>query len=411
MSIPSVPTVDGDRGISFAQPPGVDELVSGVRRFVDEVVIPAEREVAVDAAPGSELRDRLQAAARAAGVFAPHVPVDLGGLGLSTTEQVPVFEEAGRSLLGPLALNCAAPDEGNMLLLERVASASQKQRYLRPLARGEIRSCFAMTEPSPGAGADPDLLRTTADECSGGWRISGRKWFITGADGAAFAIVMARTHGDRATMFLVDADNPRFRVSRHIPSLDTGFVGGHCEVELDGCEVGPEAVLGEVDQGFRYAQVRLGPARLTHCMRWLGVAGRAHEQAVRYAADRPLFGAVLGDLGMAQAMIADNEIDLSASRALVLQAAWALDRGESARHETSVAKTFVAEAVNRVVDRSLQLSGASGVAHDLPLAKFFREVRPFRIYDGPSEVHRMSIARRAMRRHGTRPHPREDVAR
>jgi acyl-CoA dehydrogenase len=375
--------------------PGEPSLVVRVRSFVDEHVLPWEGQDTDEVGR----RQKLQDLARAAGVFGPTVPRDLGGLGLSMVEQAAVLEAAGRSLLGPLALNCAAPDEGNIHLLDKVASPAQRERYLEPLARGDVRSGFAMTEPAPGAGSDPSALRTTAVREGGRWRIDGIKWFITGADGAAFFIVMARTGQDAGTMFLVDADTPGLRVGRHIPTMDRGFTGGHCEVHLEGCVVPDDAVLGTVDAGFANAQVRLGPARLTHCMRWLGIAQRAQEVAVRYASDRELFGSRLADLGMAQQQIADNEIDLAASRALVLSAAAELDRGERASESTSIAKTFVAEAVNRVVDRALQLCGASGVSHDLPLARFAAEIRPFRIYDGASEVHRWSLARRAVRRY------------
>ncbi|WP_460073026.1 acyl-CoA dehydrogenase family protein [Streptomyces sp. YKOK-I1] len=304
------------------------------------------------------------------------------------------------------ALHCAAPDEGNMLLLERVADAAQRDRFLKPLAAGDVRSCFAMTEPAPGAGSDPSQLTTTAHRTAGGWVLEGRKWFITGADGAAFAIVMARTGTDAdpaATMFLVPSDTPGFSIVRHIPSLDQGFTGGHGEIALDGCEVGDDAVLGEAGKGFAYAQVRLAPARLTHCMRWLGLARRAHDLALGYAAERTAFGSRLGELGMVQQQLADNEIDLAASRALIREAAWVLDQGaegdrrRSGKHESSVAKTFTAEAVGRIIDRAVQVCGALGISGDLPLSAYLREVRPFRIYDGPSETHRWSIARRALR--------------
>ncbi len=392
--------------IEFGVDDEVAKLAQRVREFVDTVVIPREQETAGQHGIPDGLRAELQRAAREAGLLAPHMPAELGGLGLDTRGQAVIFEQAGRSPLGPAALNCSAPDEGNMLLLERVATAAQRERYLRPLAEGRTRSCFAMTEPAPGAGADPGSLLTAAVRTSDGWSISGRKHFITGANGAAFAIVMARTGDDASTMFLVDADNPGMSVTRVISTIDTTFSGGHAVVEFDDCRVGPDAVLGRPDEGFQYAQVRLGPARLTHCMRWLGLATRAHDVAVGYAARRRLFGSVLGELGMAQAQIADNEIDIAASRALIWQAAWALDNGQPARKETSVAKVFVAEAVGRVLDRSVQLCGGLGVSADLPLAQFMAEVRPFRIYDGPSEVHRMSLARRSVRQ-WQRAHPKE----
>lgn len=374
------------------------ELQTRFRSFVDGQVIPAEVEAGdMVHGPPADLIERLRVAAREAGVFAPTAPREFGGLALTHTEQMVALEEVGRSLLGPAATHCAAPDEGNILLLDKVATPRQRERYLEPLARGLARSSFAMTEPSPGAGADPDQLLTVAHRVVGGWEINGQKWFITGAHGAAFVIVMART-GELATMFVVDARNPGMRVTRQIESLDSGFAGGHCELELDRCQVGDDAVLGEVDKAFAYAQVRLGPARLTHCMRWLGAARRSHETAVRYAAGRPMFGTFLGELGMAQQMIADNEVDIAASRGLIRAAAAALDAGSPARQETSIAKVFVAEAVFRVVDRSLQLTGALGVSGDILISRLFKEIRPFRTYDGPSEVHRQAIARRAVRR-------------
>jgi acyl-CoA dehydrogenase len=387
--------------IDLAPAAPVAELAQRTAAFVRTSVIPVEERCGGVLTDDAVRRD-LQVAAREAGVFAPHVATEFGGHGLGMSDRAPVFEEAGYSLLGPLALNIAAPDEGNMHMLELVADEEQKDRYLRPLATGEVRSCFAMTEPSPGAGSDPAALSTRAEKVAGGWRIDGRKWFITGADGAAFTICMARTSGqpgDRggATMFFVDAGNPGMRIIRHIPTLDESLFGGHIEMEFDNCVVPEEAVLGSVDEGYRYAQVRLGPARMTHCMRWLGIARRAQDIAIARAAERRLFGSRLGDLGMVQAMLADNEIDIAASRGLIRQACWELDRGEPAAQATAIAKTFSAEAIHRVVDRSLQICGSLGVSGDLLLGRFLREVRPFRIYDGPSETHRWAIARRLVK--------------
>lgn len=377
--------------------PQVRELALTVREFINTHAMALEHTLHASAhGIEPDVRLQLQAAAREAGVFAPTAPVELGGLGLNHVAQAVILEESGRSLLGPTAMNCAAPDEGNILLLDKVTTPAQREKYLAPLARGEVRSSFSMTEPTPGAGADPDMLTTSAAKTPNGWVINGSKWFITGADGAAFSIVMARTDKG-ATMFLVDADNPGMTVKRSLDTLDSAFSGGHGEVVFNNCEVSDDAVLGEVGEGFKYAQVRLGPARLTHCMRWLGAARRAHEVAVAYAVDRPMFGTTLGSLGMAQQMIADNEIDIAASRSLIHHAAWVLDQGKPARKETSIAKTFVAEATYRIVDRSMQLCGAAGTSGDLPIAQIFRDIRPFRIYDGPSEVHRWSIARRAVR--------------
>jgi acyl-CoA dehydrogenase len=338
----------------------------------------------------------LQQAAREAGLFAPRVPREHGGLGLDWRDSALVFEAAGRSLLGPQALNCAAPDEGNMHLLHAVGSAAQQARYYAPLARGQVRSAFAMTEPAPGAGSDPSMLSTRAVRDGDGWVIDGDKWFISGADGAAFAICMARTD-DGPTMFLVDADNPGYQITALTPTLDHAFPGGHCEVRFAGCRVGADAVLGEIGKGYDYAQLRLGPGRLTHCMRWLGIAGRALDIAMDYVNQRESFKKRLAQHQEMQRLVAESAIEMHASRLMIWQAAWCLDRGQKALHETSMTKVFVAEAVNRVVDRALQMCGARGISEYLPLANFYREIRGFRIYDGATEVHRASIGIRLLR--------------
>lgn len=382
----------------------ISALADRTRHFVRTDVLPIDDEFDgdIERAGGAATREKLQAAARAIGILAPHAPTDCGGLGLSMVERSSVFEEAGYSLFGPLALNIAAPDEGNIHLLDHVADDAQRQRFLQPLATGAVRSAFAMTEPAPGAGSDPSALATTATRVSGGWIVNGRKWFITGADGAGFFITMARTSGEPgeaggATMFLMPADTDGLEVVRHVGTVDKSMLGGHCEVTYVDAFVPDEHVLGGVDEGFRYAQVRLGPARMTHVMRWTGAVRRAHEVAVRHVADREAFGARLSDLGMVQQMIADNEIDLAATRALLLAACEELDAGGRASKSTSIAKTFAAEALHRVVDRATQMCGGLGVSTELPVAKIAREIRPFRIYDGPSEVHRWSIAKRAVR--------------
>jgi len=379
-------------------------VVDRTTSFIESMVLPVEDEFDgdVELAGGDDLRSRFQAAARERRILAPHGPVDCGGLGLGMVDRAPVFEAAGRSLFGPMAVNIHAPDEGNMHLLDHVATSSQREQFLQPLVRGDVRSGFAMTEPAPGAGADPAALTTRATKVDGGWVVNGRKWFITGADGAAFFIVMARTsgepgHGGGATMFLAPADSPGLEVVRHVATVDRSMLGGHCEMRFTDVFVADENVLGGVDEGFRYAQVRLGPARMTHVMRWTGAAQRAHEVAVRHVAGREAFGSRLADLGMVQQMIADNEIDLAATRALLHQACLELDAGGRASQSTSIAKTFAAEALNRVADRCVQMCGGLGVSRDLPVARIARELRPFRIYDGPSEVHRWSLAKRAVR--------------
>jgi len=389
-------TIDFDLG------PELRALADRTTTFVRDVVVAAESRDRGQHGLDSALRGELQQAAKLEGLFAPHVGTELGGLGLDVRGQAVIFEEAGYSILGPQALNCAAPDEGNMHMLSVIATPEQRERYLAPLAAGDIRSCFAMTEPAPGAGSDPSMLETTATRVNGGWSITGRKWFITGADGAEFAICMARTDrqisgGRGATMFLVDADNPGWRIERVVDAIDRSFPGGHAEVVFEDCVVADDAVLGTVGDGYRHAQVRLAPARLTHCMRWLGMARRAHDIALDRANEREAFGAKLGELGMVQAMIADSVIDIETSRVLIWHAAWTLDEGRSASRESSIAKAHVAEAVGRIVDRAVQICGSLGVSGDLPLARILAEVRPFRIYDGPTETHKWAIARRALR--------------
>jgi acyl-CoA dehydrogenase len=391
--------------MDFNIPPSLVLLRERTRAFVEEVVIPAEPRDDGAHGPSDELRRELQQAAREAGLFAPHMPETLGGLGLDVRGQSVVFEEAGRSLLGPLALNCAAPDEGNMAMLESIAGEAHRERYLAPLAAGSVRSCFAMTEPPPGAGSDPGMLQTTATRADGGWTLEGEKWFITGAEGAAFAIVMARTgekisRGAGATMFFVDADNPGLEVRRVIDTMDRTSPGGHAHVVLHECHVDEDAVLGEIGQGYRYAQVRLAPARLTHCMRWLGIARRALDHAIDRSARREAFGQKLAELGMVQQMIADSLIDLETSRLMIRHCAWVLDSGKDGQVESSMTKVHVSEAVFRVVDRAIQMCGSDGIGHDAPLSRYLSEVRPFRVYDGPNEAHRWSIARRAVRARG-----------
>jgi alkylation response protein AidB-like acyl-CoA dehydrogenase len=390
-----------DVTFDFSLAPRVEEWRGRIREFVDGVVIPREQDVFASGADDA-VRVELQEAGKKAGLWAPQLPADLGGGGFAFDEAAVLLEEAGRSPLGPLALNCSAPDEGNLHTLHLFAAPHQRSRYLEPLANGDIRSCFAMTEPPPGAGSDPAALATTAVKAPGGWVLSGDKHLITGADGAAFSIVMAMASDGSsalgATMFLVDADNPGYLVGEHIRTIDALSIGGHCKVRLDDAFVPDDAVLGAVGEGLRQAQARLAPARLTHCMRWLGAARRCHEIALARSVGRSLFGAPLADHGMAQQMIADNEIEITACRALLWQVAWQIARGEKSTEASSKAKVFISEAVSRIVDRSVQLCGGLGTSEELVVGRIYADVRAFRIYDGASETHRMSIARRAARR-------------
>ncbi|HYE44823.1 MAG TPA: acyl-CoA dehydrogenase family protein [Caulobacter sp.] len=375
------------------------DLAARVEAFIREEVIPFEADPRVEHhGPSDELVRELQAKARAAGLLSPHVGEAFGGHGLNHREIATVFRAAGYSLLGPVALNCMAPDEGNMALLEKVGSPEQTEKYLRPLAAGDIRSAFLMTEPDGGAGSDPSMMKTTAAQDGNHWRINGTKSFITGADGAGFGIVMAKTE-QGATMFLADMKDPAIRIERVLDTIDRTMPGGHAVVVIEDLRVSADDVLGEVGEGFRYAQVRLAPARLTHCMRWWGAARRAHDIATRYALHRQAFGKALIDHEGVGFMLADNAIDLKQAELTIDWCAFVLDsHGHGAgTAESSIAKVAVSEALFRVADRCVQILGGTGVTDDTPVHQIFRDIRAFRIYDGPSEVHRWSIAKRIKR--------------
>ena len=381
--------------MDFAFSPDLVALRDRTRQFIAGEVIPLENDPRQTAhGPSEDLRSELVERARAAGLLTPHASREMGGLGLSHIAKALVFEEAGYSTLGPTALNIHAPDEGNIHLMEEVATAAQKERWLRPQVEGESRSCFAMTEPAPGAGADPSMLATTAVRDGDGYRINGTKWFITGAEGASYAIVMARMDDGSATMFLTDMDRDGVRVVRQMDAMDRCFTGGHGVVEFKDVHIPAADVLGEVGKGFRYAQVRLAPARLTHCMRWLGQARRAHEIATDYARRRQAFGRPLGAHEGVGFMLADNDMDLQTARLHIWHTAWLLDQGHKANFESSRAKVVCSEAEWRVVDRCVQILGGQGVTAETIVMRIFMDMRSFRIYDGPSEVHRWSMARK-----------------
>lgn len=380
------------------------DLQARTQRFVKEIVTPYEHDPRQDAhGPSEELRNELVAHARTAGLLTPHASLAHGGMGLSHVDKAVVFEESGYSPLGPVAMNIHAPDEGNIHLMELVATPAQQQRWLLPLVQGHIRSCFCMTEPSPGSGSDPSMLQTTARREGDDYVIDGVKWLITGAMGAGFAIIMARIEGDGdsnmtgPTMFLADMKQPGIRIERQMNAMDSCFTGGHAVVRFEGLRVPATDVLGEAGQGLKYAQVRLAPARLTHCMRWLGAARRAHEVAASYARGRHAFGKPLAEHEGVSFMLADNEMDLHTARLTIWHCAWLLDSGARGRHESSVAKVLCSEAEWRVVDRSVQVLGGSGITDETIVSKIFTDMRGFRIYDGPSEVHRWSIGNRIAR--------------
>lgn len=379
---------------STLSPTELDALCLRVRQFIDEVVIPREDlSIAHDVEALDQVTRELRVQAQARGLVLPPLSPEYGGMGLSWRECARVFEQAGRSLLGPGAMGCAAPDQPNIDTLLHLASPAQRERWLAPLLQGQIRSAFAMTEPAPGVGSDPRMLRTTARRDSDDWIIDGHKWFISGAAGAAFAIVVARAP-EGVSWFLVETDNPGWELVRSIRSIDGFAHGGHGEIRLHACRVSQDALIGEPGQGLAYGQLRLEGARLFHCMRGTGLAARALEIAQAYVSQRESFGAPLVDHQLVQAMVADAHIDLYAARLMTHDVARRLDEGESIRHYGSMAKVFVSEALNRIADRAAQMAGALGMSEDTAISIILRKLRPFRIYDGASEVHRSAIGKR-----------------
>jgi acyl-CoA dehydrogenase len=383
--------------MNFSLAPELIALQEQTRQFINQTVIPMEGDPReTQHGPTPEFRQELIGLAKKAGLLTPHASKKHGGLGLSHVEKAVVFEEAGYSRLGPIAMNIHAPDEGNIHLMEHVANAAQQKRWLIPQVEGKLRSCFAMTEPSPGAGSDPSMLLTTAVRDGADYVLNGRKWFITGADGADYVIIMARTEDDQATMFLADMNSPGISIERNMDAMDQCFTGGHGVLRFDQLRIPADQILGELGQGFRYAQIRLAPARLTHCMRWLGQARRAHDIALAYAQKRQAFGKRLGDHEGIGFMLADNDMDLQTARLHILHTAWLLDQGNKCNYESSRAKVICSEAEWRVVDRCVQILGGQGVTGETAVMRIFTDMRGFRIYDGPSEVHRWSMARKIL---------------
>ncbi|MBO9723843.1 MAG: acyl-CoA dehydrogenase family protein [Novosphingobium sp.] len=374
------------------------EIAAKVEAFVREVVVPYEEDPRRDHhdCPSEELVAELKDKARAAGVLTPHILAD--GRHLTQRETAVVLRASGLSPLGPLAVNTAAPDEGNMYLLGKVGSPAIKERFLKPLVEGHGRSAFFMTEPAAenGAGSDPSMMLTTCRLDGNHWVVNGKKAFITGADGAKVGIVMAKSD-DGACMFLVDLPDPAIRIE-HVPNtIDSSMPGGHAVVTIDNLRVPADQMLGQSGEGFRYAQVRLAPARLSHCMRWLGACIRANEIATDYANRRMAFGTTLIDHEGVGFMLADNLIDLKQSELIIDWCAGVLDAGEAGGAESSIAKVAVSEALMRVADRCVQVMGGSGVTDDTIVEQVFREIRAFRIYDGPTEVHKWSLAKKIKR--------------
>ena len=392
--------------MDFALDPQVDAIRLKIRAFVEEKLIPLE------SSPASfdeheniarPLLERLRAEAKAQGLWALQMPKERGGGGLPMTGLAACYEEMNRSIFGPVVFHGAAPDDGNMRVLNMVATEAQKTRWLQPIVDGRLQSSFVMTEPD-GCGSDPSLTYTRATRKGNDrWVIHGRKHFITGAAEAKHFILMARTSDDDReglTAFLHHADQPGWRITRRIPIMGPEEHGGHCEIEYEGLEIPDEDVLMGVGDGLRVTQIRLGPARLTHCMRWTGMGRRALEIAMARIEQRMSFGTKLADKESVQQMVAQAAMELDIGRLLTMRAAWLLDQGSLARKEISMAKIVVADALHKATDTALQLLGAKGYSKDTPVEWMYRYARQARLVDGASEVHRMVLAN-FLRRQGT----------
>jgi acyl-CoA dehydrogenase len=384
---------------SQAAPERAPAIAARVEAFVREVVAPYERDPRCGThGPSEDLVRELRGKAKAAGVLTPHILAD--GVHLTQRETALVLRKSGLSPLGPVACNTMAPDEGNMYLLGKVATPEQKDHFLTPLIAGEARSAFFMTEPAEdgGAGSDPSMMNTRCCLDGNNWVINGRKAFITGAQGARVGIVMAKSDAG-ACMFLVDLPDPAIRIERVLNTIDSSMPGGHSVVSIEDLRVPISQMLGKGGDGFRLAQVRLSPARLSHCMRWLGAASRADEIATDYACRRQAFGKPLVDHEGVGFMLAENLIDLKQAELMIDWCADVLDAGSLGNFESSMAKIAVSEALMRVADRCVQVMGGTGVSGDTIVEQVFREIRAFRIYDGPTEVHKWSLAKKIKRDH------------
>ncbi len=380
-------------------PPEIDNMRLRIRAFVEDHILPLEKDpTAYDAHENiaEEPLRRLRAKAKAEGLWSLQMPTARGGGGLPIVGLAACYEEMNRSIFGPVCFNSAAPDDGNMIVLEKVAREDQKTRWLQPIIDGTTHSAFAMTEPPPGAGSDPSLMLTNAQRQGGHWVVEGRKSFITGAGVAQHFILIARTsdHARKGlTAFLFDSAQPGWRIERRIPIMGPEEHGGHCELVFEGLEIPDENRLMEVGDGLKVTQIRLGTARLTHCMRWLGLAKRALSIAVGYARDRDSFGAKLIDHESVQGLLAEAAVQVEIGRLLTMKAAMKLDAGDFARKEVSMAKIQVADTLHKAVDTSLQICGAQGYSKDTPLEWMYRYARQARLVDGASEVHRMVLSR------------------
>src|SRR3569833_536780 len=385
--------------MDFNLSPEHEELRLKVRAFIDKEVLPLEKDPANFADYENIPHARLEPVrdkARKLGLWAPQSPKEYGGMELPMVAWAAIYEEAARSIFGPLAINCMAPDDGNMNMLRRVGTKEQKDKWLAPSVAGKVRSSFAMTEPAPGGGSDPTMIRTRAEKKGNKYVVHGRKWFITGADGASHFILMARTSDDARkglTAFMFHKDQPGWRIVRRSEMMGPEEHGGHCELEFDGLEIPEENVLLGEGEGLRLMQVRLGPARLTHCMRWTGFAKRCVEIAQDYVANREGFGIKLADRESVQIKLGEVAQQIQIARLLTMHAAWMLDQGGRARKEVSMAKVHVANALHQAADVAIQLQGARGFSKDTVVEWIYRYARSASQVDGASEVHMMVLAK------------------
>lgn len=385
--------------MDFSITPELASLRDRIEAFVEAEILPVEADRASWDAHGNIAEGplaALRAKARAEGLWCPQLSPGNGGLGLGKMGMAVTYEAMNRSIFGPVVFNAAAPDDGNMMVLEALGTEAQKARWLAPIAAGEVRSAFAMTEPHPGGGSDPGMMRTTATREGGDYVIRGHKWFITGAEEAAHFILLARTSGDPRrglTAFLHHRDDPGWRIVRRIGIMGPEEHGGHCEIVYEGLRIPAENVLLEEGRGLKVTQTRLGPARLTHCMRWLGLAKRCIEIARDYAERREGFGIRLADRESVQVMLGDLAMQIEVGRLLVMKAAWEIDRGGFAQKEVSMAKIHVANLLHRAADTAIQINGARGYSTDTVLEWIYRYARQARLVDGADEVHKMLINR------------------
>lgn len=385
--------------MDFTLPAHIDSYRKRYRAFVAENLLPLEQDRnAYDTHENIrlDLLDELRGKAKAAGLWAPQMAKERGGQGLNVVAMAACYEEANYSIFGPVTFNCAAPDDGNMIVLNKIGTEPQKKRWLQPIIDGKVRSAIVMTEPSPGAGSDPSMMLTTATRNGEKWVINGRKWFITGAGVAQHFLLIAKTSDDRRkglTAFMFDRDQPGWRIVRRIPIMGPEEHGGHCELEFDGLEIPDENRLMNIGDGLKVAQIRLGTARLTHCMRWLGLARRSLDIAADYVSQREALGAKLAERESVQWLLGEAAMQIEIGRLLVMRAAARLDRGDFARKEISMAKIAVADVLHQAVDTAIQLNGARGYSKDTVLEWIYRYARQARLVDGASEVHRMVLAR------------------